>query len=271
MSTLTKYDCAILARQRLNLPTSEVPRLVTYVDSALENLATRIASDSPKRSLLLTDRNTVTAAITNTNERYYADVTSIISTYGVKRETMAFGTVYRYYTGNTFASTDISTGTDAVTFLAATGWPTGLKVRLTTDGVLPTPLEVNTDYYLIAPTATTIQFATSFDNAVAGTDIDITNVGSGNHTIVIWEQDIVQWVDMPEFAQLDSALPITHLYGWLVQSGSNDYLYLSGTPSGTLAFEVPFVPTLTTLPARLEDDLITEMVRIATTAGMTSE
>lgn len=80
-----------------------------------------------------------------------------------------------------FASADVNTGTDTIT---ETGhnYYTGLVGQLTTSGTLPTGLSLATDYYIIKLTANTYQFATSKANAEAGTAIDITGAGSGNHT-----------------------------------------------------------------------------------------
>ena len=80
------------------------------------------------------------------------------------------------------AYTDWVTATDRIT--VAVQFITGEKVRLTTSGVLPAGAAVDTDYYAIAINATTIQLATSRKNAYAGTALDFTDQGSGNHTIV---------------------------------------------------------------------------------------
>lgn len=57
------------------------------------------------------------------------------------------------------------------------------RVRLTTTTTLPAGLATATDYYVIKISDTTCKFATSYANAVAGTAIDITDAGSGTHTI----------------------------------------------------------------------------------------
>ncbi len=61
---------------------------------------------------------------------------------------------------------------------------TGDMYRLTTTGTLPSPLVAGTDYYIIRDNATTIRLATTYDFAIAGTAIDITDQGSGNHTLI---------------------------------------------------------------------------------------
>lgn len=62
-------------------------------------------------------------------------------------------------------------------------WLTGMKVRVSTTGALPTGLLAATDYYVIRDSGTTIKFAASLANALAGTVIDITAAGSGTHTV----------------------------------------------------------------------------------------
>jgi len=59
---------------------------------------------------------------------------------------------------------------------------TGLKGQLTTSGTLPTGLSLATDYFIIAVDANTVSFATSLANALAGTAIDLTGEGTGQHT-----------------------------------------------------------------------------------------
>ncbi len=54
----------------------------------------------------------------------------------------------------------------------------GTKIRLTTTGTLPAGLALATDYFVIPVDASTIQLASSLANAIAGTEIDITDQGS---------------------------------------------------------------------------------------------
>jgi hypothetical protein len=57
------------------------------------------------------------------------------------------------------------------------------RVRLTTTTTLPAGLSLATDYYVIKVSDLTCKFATSYANAVAGTAINITDAGTGTHTI----------------------------------------------------------------------------------------
>lgn len=56
--------------------------------------------------------------------------------------------------------------------------------RLTTTDTLPAGLSTGTDYWLVRTSLTTAKLATSHANAVAGTTVNITDTGTGTHTIV---------------------------------------------------------------------------------------
>lgn len=76
---------------------------------------------------------------------------------------------------------------DVITSSADFTWnghnATSRAVTFTTTVTLPAPLVAGTIYYLIGVTSTTYKVATTLDNAQAGTAIDITNTGTGVHTI----------------------------------------------------------------------------------------
>jgi hypothetical protein len=74
------------------------------------------------------------------------------------------------------AGTDICTHTNINLFPYT-------RCQLTTTGTLPAGLSLATDYYVIKVTDTTIEFATTYANAVAGTQVNITDAGTGTHTI----------------------------------------------------------------------------------------
>lgn len=87
---------------------------------------------------------------------------------------------------NTFAQTNAMTSVDASgDFVDHTAYNllTGTRVQLTTSGTLPAGLSLATDYYIIQVSDTRCKFATSYANAIAGTAINITDAGSGTHTI----------------------------------------------------------------------------------------
>ncbi len=89
----------------------------------------------------------------------------------------------------TLATTNLSGGldggvdtTDNELTIASHGFVTGLKVQLSTDGTLPSPFLIATDYFVIVIDANTIQLAASNADALAGIEIDITDTGSVNAT-----------------------------------------------------------------------------------------
>lgn len=93
-------------------------------------------------------------------------------------------------TTNTLGLTDTFTadaGTDLCTWTSTANIPsnllTGTRVRLTTSGTLPAGLATATDYYLIRMDDSTFELASSYANAIAGTQINITDAGTGTHTV----------------------------------------------------------------------------------------
>jgi hypothetical protein len=69
--------------------------------------------------------------------------------------------------------------TDIITLSSPLSLPTGTPI-LVSGGSLPTPLVVNTVYYVIYLSANTLKLAISVDLAQAGTAINLTSDGSGN-------------------------------------------------------------------------------------------
>lgn len=116
-------------------------------------------------------------------------VITIIDVVGFYRVT-SVTTTSAQATTNTLGMTDTFTadaGTDVCTWTSVTDVPsnvlTGTRVRLTTTTTLPAGLALATDYYFIKVSDTTFKLATSYANAVAGTAINITDAGTGTHTV----------------------------------------------------------------------------------------
>lgn len=90
----------------------------------------------------------------------------------------------------------VTTAASSETFVAVAGddkltvarvYTTGEKVRLTTAAAdLPSPLLINTDYYVIYVDATHIRLSTTLAGAYAGTYIDILDAGTPVHTIHLY-------------------------------------------------------------------------------------
>lgn len=73
--------------------------------------------------------------------------------------------------------------TDTLTVGTTVNYQTGVPVRVTTTGTLPAPLNSSDTYYSIRTGPTTLKLATSYDNAILGTAIDITTAGAPVNTI----------------------------------------------------------------------------------------
>lgn len=74
-------------------------------------------------------------------------------------------------------------GTDIITVSGFTVPSTGTAVVLTTTGTLPAGLSLATTYFVIRIDDTTCKLATTIALANAGTQIDITDAGTGTHTM----------------------------------------------------------------------------------------
>lgn len=151
------------------------------------------------------------------------------------------------------ATTETFTADDSTDQLTvAREYTTGEKVRFTTTGTLPSPLAINTDYYVIKVDATHIRISTSLANSYAGIYIDLTDTGTGTPTvhlfsvgvtcyqqakkdsIVIGESDgITGWqeYELPDLNVLEDTLVITiNSVPWtqvdtLIDSGVTDTHY----------------------------------------------
>lgn len=100
-----------------------------------------------------------------------------------------------YYSAD-IASGSVDAGTD-VWGAPAHKFQVGDAVQLTTTGTLPTGVTTATTYYVIDFSVSSIQLASSYENALAGTQINITTAGSGTHTV----QSIVDTSHEPEVVQ----------------------------------------------------------------------
>lgn len=85
-------------------------------------------------------------------------------------------------TAHDFATTDVNTTTDIITSTAH-GYVTGRKVQFTTTTTLPAGLSLLTDYFIIATSLNGFAVATTLVLAQAGTKVNITDQGTGTHTV----------------------------------------------------------------------------------------
>lgn len=84
----------------------------------------------------------------------------------------------------TLTRSDVDVAEDGLK-VASHGMQTGDgPVRFTTSSALPTGISAGTDYYIIRLDANHFSIATSYANAIAGTDVNITAIGTGTHQLV---------------------------------------------------------------------------------------
>lgn len=138
-------------------------------------------------------------------------------------------------TSNAYDDTD-----ETISFAAAHGFITGLKVQLTSSGTLPTGLELATDYFIIVVDTDTIMLASSYANAIAGTEVTFADDGTGNITVtpvaLAGGTFVVSWSnDGTNFVQATStAVTATVVLG--VQVSPIPYKYLKITWTVTAGY-----------------------------------
>lgn len=104
----------------------------------------------------------------------------------------------------------------------------GQKIRLTTTGALPTGLATGTDYYVIPVTANTFEFASSLDNAKAGTAINTSGSQSGTHSLVCNFDPVyrLQFAGVDLSSKLQEGMPIRWTQNSIVRYG-----FICSTPN----------------------------------------
>lgn len=110
----------------------------------------------------------------------------------VFRAVGGFSAIYEYpgLPTNNAAGQTFTAATSDVCTAAGHGYSTGDRVRVSSATTLPAGLAANTTYYVIKIDADTFKLATTDANATAGTAVNITDTGTGAHTIVGYENVI---------------------------------------------------------------------------------
>ncbi len=89
------------------------------------------------------------------------------------------------FTNDAPVSGTFTCATSDICTKASHGYSLGLLVRVSNSGgALPTGLSAATDYFVVPVTSGTFSLADSAANAVAGTILDISGVGSGTQTVI---------------------------------------------------------------------------------------
>jgi len=134
-----------------------------------------------------------------------------------------------------FATTAVDIATEKIT--VANDVPTGTEIKFSSTGIVPAPLVTGTVYYAIRVDATHIKVAATPVTAAAGTAINLTDVGSGTHTLDIGsgssETDRQAAIDRAE--QLIEKLTHDYFYSkdFVIYRNGNgsDHLYLNLRPN----------------------------------------
>lgn len=102
---------------------------------------------------------------------------------GLNDNTLGYGVLLNVTVNTPSAGTFTAAASDVCTKVAH-DLTTGLKVTVSNaGGDLPAGLAAVTDYFVIVIDSDTFKLASSLVNALAGTAVDITDAGTGTHTI----------------------------------------------------------------------------------------
>lgn len=209
-------------------------------------------------------------ALGKPTQTYRIDVSAVTqgATYGVNAKGQgATATEVRYTTKAdlTFVDADVTVGTDTIAEVAH-GMTTGDGPYRVSNagGALPTGLAVDTNYWIIAPTADTYKFASSRANALALTAVDITAAaGGGTHTLRRNQNDVI----CAQLLQgLNAVVGKNFTAVQQVGAGETDYLEITGDAAGNwFSLEVTDVSLLKIAQTHLEPGttLATDLAAIA--------
>ena len=140
------------------------------------------------------------------------------------------GPMFHSITSRTFTadeSTDICTAAGAIEANGATF--TGAAVYFTTTGTLPAGLSPGTIYYLSYVSATTFKICLSYKNSVgsaAGTFINITDAGTGVHTMNAVAIGTINWI-IEDFRTNYQWMLSSNGRVWFVPGGNTAYLLVN--------------------------------------------
>lgn len=102
----------------------------------------------------------------------------------------------------TVVTADVNATTNVIS-KTAHALSTGMCVRVASDGTLPDPLLAATDYFVIVVDSGKFKLASSRANAVAGSAIDLLDVGSALATITITPQTSVGTANLEYCSDLE--------------------------------------------------------------------
>ena len=174
-----------IMRQRLGLPdASKAAAITLQIPQALKETGRRMAADPTTRALLQTDRTVATIPLSVGGK---VPLATAYTTHKIIKEFIEYGQMY-FCPSLPFGTSDVDVSNNTIT-VRGERFKVGDKVRFTTTTTLPAGLTLATDYWIASYNAATnlITVATSLANALNNVVVDITNQGSGTHTIAVQE------------------------------------------------------------------------------------
>lgn len=143
------------------------------------------------------------------------------------KDSAAFQVTVTDVTPAAATSAAASWATSDIITLTAHGFFTGLVGQVTTSGALPTGISAATNYYVRALTVDTISLYDTYAHATAASGttgiVNITNIGSGNHTFTPTALDVdiqpeysLNGTDFWTVTGEDEAVTATGTYGWKI-------------------------------------------------------
>ncbi len=253
--TLTPRIVTEIMRQRLGMPdASKAAAITLQIPQALKETGRRMAADPTTRALLQTDRTVALIALTTGGK---VPLATAYTTHKIIKEFIEYGQMY-FCPSLSFATSDVDATGNTIT-LRGERFKVGDKVRFTTTGTLPAGLSLATDYWVASYNTTTFlaTFSTTLAGGLGGTNlVDITNQGSGTHTIAVQETYDYPMSKLagPQAAPFERYLSTQYRFYYI----QGDTLFvLPATSAGQVAFAVPYYPaTLADLPESQESENI---------------
>ena len=137
-----------------------------------------------------------------------------------------------------FLYTDVDVANDKIGSVDHKFNRSGFPVRFTTAGTLPAPLVINTTYYVIVVDYTTLRFATSRANAIAGTYITLTTQGTVSSSIDAYLED-----DKDSRLKLSIGGNDGEDIGSFQEDAFQGHWHLLGSSSGDVTGGLPYPPS----------------------------
>ena len=123
------------------------------------------------------------------------------------------------------ATVTVDAGTDIFTIASGTVPVTGYPVKVSTTGVIPTGILTTSVYFVIRLSSTTFKLASSVVNANASTALNITDAGTGTHTVVTVNPQIINHIIEDKRSGV-IFFQDSNGYVWYLTSGSSNALLL---------------------------------------------